>query len=135
MRVTKEKAAENRERIVAAASRLFREKGFDGVGLDAIMQRAGLTHGGFYRHFGSKDELAAEAVSRGLAVAAARQDAYPSLADLVAGYLSPAHRDNCGGGCVVAALGPDIARQGPAVRRRLTAYIREQFDRLARRIA
>jgi TetR/AcrR family transcriptional repressor of nem operon len=72
MRVTREKAAENRERIVAAASRLFREKGFDGVGLDTIMDRAGLTHGGFYRHFASKDALAAEAVARALAVGAAR---------------------------------------------------------------
>jgi TetR/AcrR family transcriptional regulator, transcriptional repressor for nem operon len=55
MRVSREKAAENRERIVDTASRLFREKGFDGVGLDAIMKDAGLTHGGFYGHFGSKD--------------------------------------------------------------------------------
>ena len=66
MRVTREKAAENRERIVDTASRLFREKGFDGVGLDAIMKDAGLTHGGFYGHFGSKDDLAAEAVTRAL---------------------------------------------------------------------
>ena len=54
MRVTREKAAENRERIVATAARLFREKGFDGVGIDAIMEAAGLTHGGFYRHFRSR---------------------------------------------------------------------------------
>src|SRR5262245_50116449 len=66
MRVSREKAAENRERIVDAASRLFREKGFDGVGLDAIMKDAGLTHGGFYGHFGSKDDLASEAVTRAL---------------------------------------------------------------------
>src|ERR1700739_4017117 len=66
MRVTREKAAENRERIVDTASRLFREKGFDGVGLDAIMKDAGLTHGGFYGHFGSMDDLAAEAVTRAL---------------------------------------------------------------------
>jgi TetR/AcrR family transcriptional repressor of nem operon len=134
MRVTKEKAEENRERIVAAASRLFREKGFDGVGLDAIMDRAGLTHGGFYRHFASKDALAEEAVSRGLAASASRQDTYASLADFVAAYLSPAHRDNPGGGCVMAALGGDIARQNPGVRRALTGYVSEQVVRLARRI-
>jgi TetR/AcrR family transcriptional repressor of nem operon len=134
MRVTKEKAEENRERIVTAASRLFREKGFDGVGLDAIMARAGLTHGGFYRHFASKDDLAEEAVSRGLAASAQRQDTYASLKDLVAAYLSPAHRDNPGGGCVMAALGGDIARQNPGVRRALTAYVSEQLARLARRI-
>ena len=72
MRVTREKAAENRARIVAAAARLFREKGFDGVGVDAIMDEVGLTHGGFYRHFRSKDDLEAEAVECGL-VASAEQ--------------------------------------------------------------
>ena len=66
MRVSREKAAENWQRIVDTASRLFREKGFNGVGLDAIMKDAGLTHGGFYGHFGSKDDLAAEAVARAL---------------------------------------------------------------------
>src|SRR5260221_5568151 len=66
MRVSREKAAENRERIVETAARLFREHGFDGVGVDAIMKGAGLTHGGFYGHFASKDDLAAEAVTRAL---------------------------------------------------------------------
>jgi TetR/AcrR family transcriptional regulator, transcriptional repressor for nem operon len=131
MRVTREKAAENRERIVAAASRLFREKGFDGVGLDAIMEAAGLTHGGFYRHFGSKDDLAAEAVARGLAASAAKQEGVDSLPAFVSGYLSPRHRDDRAGGCVFAALGGDVARQGPGVRRRLTAALRESIDRIA----
>src|SRR5579875_2486409 len=101
MRVTREKAAENRERIVAAAARLFREKGFDGVGLDAIMEDAGLTHGGFYRHFRSKDDLAAEAVACGLAAAAERHAALPSLSAFVSSYLSRRHRDDCAGGCMV----------------------------------
>ena len=70
MRVSREKAAENREKIVEVAARLFRERGFDGVGVDAIMKEAGLTHGGFYGHFGSKDDLAAEALDQG---AGARQ--------------------------------------------------------------
>src|ERR1700732_1728317 len=87
MRVTREQAAENRERIVAAASRLFREKGFDGIGLDAIMDGVGLTHGGFYRHFRSKEALAAEAVSRGLAASTERLAGLKSLPDLVATYL------------------------------------------------
>ena len=69
MRVSREKAAENRERIVDAASQLFREKGFDGAGVDAIMHAAGLTHGGFYGHFESKDDLAAEAVTRAFGAA------------------------------------------------------------------
>ena len=131
MRVTREKAAENRERIVAAAAHLFREKGFDGVGVDAIMEDVGLTHGGFYRHFRSKDDLAAEAVARGLAASAENQSAHASLSDLVAAYLSPAHRDDRSGGCMIAALGSDIARQGTGVRRGLTAYVRAHLDRLA----
>jgi TetR/AcrR family transcriptional regulator, transcriptional repressor for nem operon len=131
MRVTKEKAAENRERIVATASRLFREKGFDGVGVDAIMDGVGLTHGGFYRHFRSKDDLAAEAVSRGLAAGMARLGAFKSLSDLVAAYLSPEHRADLGGGCLLAALGGDIARHGAGVRSALTANVRARLDRLA----
>ena len=131
MRVTREKMAENRERIVATAARLFREKGFDGVGVDAIMQGVGLTHGGFYRHFRSKDDLAAEAVAYGLAASAEKQAVLASVDDLVAAYLSPAHRDNRGGGCVMAALGGDMARQGIAVRRKLTSHVRGQLDRLA----
>jgi TetR/AcrR family transcriptional repressor of nem operon len=126
--------AENRERIVATAARLFREKGFDGVGVDAIMQDVGLTHGGFYRHFRSKDDLAAEAVAYGLAASAEKQAPLESVDDLVATYLSPAHRDDRGGGCLMAALGGDVARQGIAVRRKLTAHVRGQLDRLAGRL-
>jgi TetR/AcrR family transcriptional repressor of nem operon len=130
MRVTRAKAAENREKIVATAARLFRENGFDGVGLDAIMENAGLTHGGFYRHFHSKNDLAAEAVAHSLATNANRQAALPSLEALVSGYLSPEHRANRGNGCVIAALGSDITRQRKEVRRALTAYVRAQIDRL-----
>src|SRR5271157_4449503 len=83
MRVSREKAAENRERIVEAAARLFREQGFDGVGVDAIMSAAGLTHGGFYGHFGSKDDLAAEAVTRALQRGIEKQSRYTNLGDLV----------------------------------------------------
>jgi TetR/AcrR family transcriptional repressor of nem operon len=131
MRVTKEKAAEHRERIVAEAARLFREKGFDGVGVDAVMAAAGLTHGGFYRHFGSKEELAAEAVAKGLAKSAALQGKTESLQHFVEGYLSPRHRDDKGGGCMIAALGADVARQGRPVRRLLTGRLRTTIDRIA----
>lgn len=131
MRVTREKAAENRERIVEEAARLFREKGFDGVGVDAIMQGAGLTHGGFYRHFQSKDDLAAEAVARGFAASVEHQAAHASLRDFVSGYLSPRHRDDRGSGCTIAALGCDMARQGLGVRKRLTAHVNAQLDRIA----
>jgi TetR/AcrR family transcriptional regulator, transcriptional repressor for nem operon len=132
MRVSRQQAAEHRERIVAAAARLFREKGFDGVGVDAIMAGAGLTHGGFYRHFPSKDGLAAEAVARGLGENAERQAASPSLQEFVCAYLSPAHRDNRGSGCMIAALGCDMARQGPEVQRALTAGVRAQVETVRR---
>src|SRR5262245_26615054 len=88
MRVTREKAAENRARIVECAARLFREKGFEGAGLDAIMEEAGLTHGGFYRHFLSKDDLAAEAVARAFATGAEKQACHESLRDMISTYLS-----------------------------------------------
>lgn len=129
MRVSQEKAAENRELIVDTASRLFREKGFDGVGVDAIMQGAGLTHGGFYRHFGSKDDLAAEALARALERSVERQAQYSDLSALVSGYLSEGHCADRGNGCAVAALGGDTARQGDAVRRGITAHVHGQIDR------
>jgi TetR/AcrR family transcriptional repressor of nem operon len=132
MRVSRDKAAGNRERIVHTASRLFREKGFDGVGIDAIMKDAGLTHGGFYVHFGSKDDLAAEAVTRALEQSREKQGGFTSLHDLVSDYLSDRHRDDRANGCAVTALGADIARQSKGVRRGLTAHVRAQLDRFAR---
>lgn len=131
MRVSREKAAENRERIVDAASRLFRDKGFDGVGVDAIMKEAGLTHGGFYGHFASKEALAAEAVTRGFKRSAELQSGAASLGELVSGYLSEAHRADRANGCTVAALGADFGRQEPALRKSLTASVRAQIGQLA----
>jgi TetR/AcrR family transcriptional repressor of nem operon len=131
MRVSREQAAENRERIVDTAARLFREKGFDGVGIDAIMSGAGLTHGGFYGHFGSKDDLAAEAVASALERNVEKQGCYANLSDLVSEYLSERHCADRANGCAVAALGADIARQRIGVRRELTGYVRAQLDRLA----
>jgi TetR/AcrR family transcriptional regulator, transcriptional repressor for nem operon len=132
MRVSREKAAENRERIVDTASRLFREKGFDGVGVDAIMRGAGLTHGGFYGHFGSKDDLAAEAVKRALERSLGKQSRYTTSTELVSEYLSERHCADRANGCAVAALGTDIARRHDGVRRGLTEYVRGQLDRLTR---
>jgi len=132
MRVSREKAAENRERIVDAASRLFREKGFDGAGVDAIMHAAGLTHGGFYGHFGSKDDLAAEALTRAFGRSAEKQSRYATLSDLVSGYLSERHCADRANGCAIAALGADMARQREGVRRGLTAYVRAQLDHFTR---
>ena len=131
MRVSREKAAENRRRIVDAAARLFRDKGFDGVGVDAIMKSAGLTHGGFYGHFDSKEALAAEASAAALRGNAAYQAGVSSLSQLVAEYLSERHRADRANGCAVAALGADVGRQGDAVRRTFTQSVRVQVDRIA----
>lgn len=131
MRVTREQAAANREAIVTAAAAMFRQYGFDGVGLDDIMGQAGLTHGGFYRHFASKEDLAAEAVSHGLAASAQRQAGLKSLEAFLKSYLSSAHRENVQGGCVLAALGGDIARGGDGPRRVLTEALQAQISRLA----
>jgi TetR/AcrR family transcriptional regulator, transcriptional repressor for nem operon len=132
MRVSREQAAENRERIVASAAKLFRQQGFDGVGVDAIMQGAGLTHGGFYGHFRSKDDLAAEAMALALARSTQKHDRFADLHDLLSDYLSERHQADCANGCAVAALGADFVRARAAVRRPLTAYVSAQIDRLGR---
>jgi TetR/AcrR family transcriptional regulator, transcriptional repressor for nem operon len=132
MRVSRARAAENRERIIDTASRLFREKGFDGVGVDAIMNGAGLTHGGFYGHFGSKDDLAAAAVTRALERSVEKQSRYTTLTDLVSEYLSERHCADRANGCAIAALGADLARQRDGVRRGLTEHVRAQLARFTR---
>jgi TetR/AcrR family transcriptional regulator, transcriptional repressor for nem operon len=121
MRVSREKAAEHRERIIDAAGALFREKGFGGIGVADIMKAADLTHGGFYGHFKSKDDLVAEACRRVMALAIANWERTTArapdnpFAALLTRYLSPRHRDDPGRGCVFAALGADAARSGPLV--------------------
>ncbi|WP_394790776.1 TetR/AcrR family transcriptional regulator [Rhodoferax sp.] len=129
MKVTREQAIENRERVLAVAAQLFRERGFDGVGVADIMKTAGLTHGGFYGQFASKDDLLAQASTRALQSGGAwwhqlAADA-PSqpLAAVTAAYLSAAHRDQPGKGCWVATLGPEVARQTAPVRRAFTEGI------------
>lgn len=117
MKVSRAQAEENRRTVVEAAGRLFREHGVKGVGLAELMRAAGLTHGGFYKQFASKDELVQEACGQALdtgvanwtriAAEAAGHGADP-LAALVGHYLSPAHRDRVGSGCALAGLGPDI---------------------------
>lgn len=137
MKVTKEQAARNRERIVETAAKLFRERGFDGIGVADLMKAAGLTHGGFYVHFDSKEALLAEAAGRALegasggwqALIAAHGD--DPLGAVARSYLSSAHRDNPGAGCAIAALGADMSRAGPAVRDAVTERTRAQLDLLA----
>jgi TetR/AcrR family transcriptional repressor of nem operon len=125
MRVTKEKAAENRDRILQAAARLIRERGIAGVGVDALAEAAGLTHGSLYSQFGSKESLAAEALSVALAWNAETLESH-GLAAYTEGYLSTKHRDAPGQGCALAALGCEMPRESTLIRRRFT----EGFQRL-----
>ena len=124
MRVTREQAAANREKILEIAGTLFREHGFEGIGVADIMKRAGLTHGGFYGHFDSKDDLAAEITARVLGREGWQQrltgSPNPSFREVVRSYLTPRHRDNAGQGCLFAALATDVARQPRSVRRAFT---------------
>jgi TetR/AcrR family transcriptional regulator, transcriptional repressor for nem operon len=138
MRVSREKAAENRERIIEAAGALFRTKGFSGIGVADIMKAANLTHGGFYGHFDSKDDLVAQASRRAMARAANNwgktvTDAPDEpFAALLEHYLSPRHRDEPGQGCVFAALGADAARSGRVVRDAFAEGLEPLIDILAK---
>lgn len=129
MKVSREQMQINRERILTEAARLFREKGFDGVSLAEVMNAAGLTHGGFYGHFASKDDLIAETVAHMMA-----HGAKPSAVDLSAfvdAYLSRRHRDGVAQGCPIAALAGDIRRQESGARRVMTQGLRAQINRFA----
>lgn len=137
MRVSREQAALNRERIVETASRLFREKGYDGIGVADLMKCAGLTHGGFYGHFASKEDLLAEAFGKAMEHSAetwrkllAEKPANPRGA-LAHMYLTAKHRDNPGRGCALASLGPDVSRVGPEVRQAMADSFQAQIDALA----
>jgi TetR/AcrR family transcriptional repressor of nem operon len=138
MRVSKEQAAENRERILDVATRLFRERGFDGIGVADLMKEAGLTHGGFYGHFASKEDLMAKACQRAIERALIywqgkidnRHKGDP-LTAIVKAYLSPAHFDDPGKGCLIAALGSDVARQSDVVRHTVTEGTQAQIELLA----
>ncbi|WP_182999896.1 MULTISPECIES: TetR/AcrR family transcriptional regulator [unclassified Pseudomonas] len=115
MRVSKAQAQANREHIVETASELFRERGFDGVGVSDLMAAAGFTHGGFYKHFGSKADLMAEASACSLAKSLAGVQALdvPGFIDV---YVTREHRDGRGSGCTMAALCGDAARQSDDVK-------------------
>ena len=138
MKVSRIQEAENHERILDVATRLFRERGIDGIGVAELMKAAGLTHGGFYGHFKSKEDLVAQACAR--AVLRMRQN-WTNVIDqatgdpleaLAATYLTPKHRDATGRGCPMAAIGSEIARQGPQVRRAFTDELRPFLDYLSR---
>lgn len=136
MKVSRKQAAENRERILDTAAQLFREKGFDGIGIADLMKRAGLTHGGFYNQFTSKEDLAAQASARAMMqtgeywdrMIEKEADPWHTFVDR---YLSSAHRDNPGQGCAFAALGAEAQRHDPAVRKAFTEGLQRTFERLA----
>ena len=109
MRITKEKRQENHDRIIAIASEMFRERGFDGVGVADLMEQAGMTHGGFYNHFASKEALIAEASAKGFVETSKRYAGY-DVGDVIDAYISRTHRDARGQGCPAAALSGEAAR-------------------------
>ena len=133
MRVSRAQAEENRETVINVASRLFREYGFDGIGLKDLMKGAGLTQGGFYKQFSSKDDLAALASRRAMESATRRwSDAATNNADpleaVMKFYLSSDHRGEKAEGCPLVALGSDAARQSDEVRRPFADGIRAHFE-------
>ncbi len=138
MKVSRAQAAANRERVVEVAGRLLREHGIDGIGVDGLMQGAGLTHGGFYKSFGSKEALTAEACADVMARNAAHREALigqagqGALAALVNHYLSVGHRDRLGSGCAFAALATDAGRREGAVRSVFTDGLQAMVDQVAR---
>jgi TetR/AcrR family transcriptional repressor of nem operon len=141
MRVSKEQAAENRQRILDAAARLFRERGFDAVAVADLMSVAGFTHGGFYNHFASKEALAAEAC------AAALEASRPALDDALSSrsskewnvyaraYASAEHRDHPENGCALAALAADAGRQGDDVQAAFAEHLEHVTAALAAHLA
>ena len=132
MRVSREKAAQNRDRILMEAARLFREHGLSGVGVDALTDAAGLTHGSVYSQFGSKERLAAEAFGHALNTSSIRMSDAGTLEDYICRYLSPDHRDQRGDGCVMAALAGEMPRQGADIRHRFTDAVRAVTTRISR---
>ena len=127
MKVSREQMGENRRRILDAAGRLFRDRGFEAVTVAEVMREAGLTHGGFYGHFRSKDDLIAAALAELVVASEPGPLALPAFA---ARYLSPAHRDDPASGCPVAALASDTIRQAPEARAAMTEGLRRQIARL-----
>lgn len=132
MKVTKAQAQANRARVVETASQLFRERGYDGVGVADLMAAAGFTHGGFYKQFGSKTDLIAESAACGIAQTVALTGAGVDPAEFIGQYLSREHRDGRGTGCTMAALGGDAARQPDAVRAAFAAGIESLVAALSR---
>ncbi|MDT0137615.1 TetR/AcrR family transcriptional regulator [Acidovorax sp. PRC11] len=142
MKVSKAQSSANRQGILDAAARLYREHGLAGVGVADITRHAGLTHGGLYRHFENKDALVREACARAFDWSIAPPDGVqsdgsngaPGLAGRVKSYLSSAHRDHPGEGCPVAALAVDAARAGGDLSAVFAQGIERNIGRFARMV-
>ncbi len=137
MRYSPEHKALNHEKILSVAARSFREHGSDSSGIGKVMKKVGLTKGGFYRHFSSKDDLVVEAVARafdemgrGMLEAAASAPEGQALRAIIERYLSARHANSPGMGCVLSALGPELARKPLPVRKRIEALREAYRDRL-----
>ncbi|MBS9479006.1 TetR/AcrR family transcriptional regulator [Ancylobacter radicis] len=127
MKVSREQMAENRRRILEVASELFRDRGFDAVSVAEVMKAAGLTHGGFYGHFSSKDDLVAQTLAHVLAADSGEGGDFRAY---LGSYLSPRHRDNPAAGCPTAGLAAAIRHQTPAARGAMTEGLRAQIARI-----
>jgi TetR/AcrR family transcriptional repressor of nem operon len=138
MRYSKEHKQETHERIVKKASVRLREKGAHGIGVADLMKEAGLTHGGFYAHFDSRESLVVEAFAYAMDRSTERwrkvaEQTPPDkrLATIVENYLTPVHRDDPGNGCAVPALGAEIARESPKTRKAFAAKLEQMIDMMA----
>ena len=137
MGYSKAQKAKTHERIVKLASKRFREEGLAGIGIAELMKEAGLTVGGFYKHFNSRDDLVAEAVNSAFGgwkrrVKAAKSGGPPvSYEKLIDEYLNEAHRDNPGTGCAFSALAPEIARSDKRTRALTSEQVRNDIQLIA----
>jgi TetR/AcrR family transcriptional repressor of nem operon len=137
MKKSKAETAETRKRILEVAARAFKSNGVDGTGVSEIMAAAGLTHGGFYRHFESKEQLVAEACAASMAVfiqsaEAATDDGRDSFLKHVGYFLSEEYRDDCLGGCPLVALGSELARSDPQTRHAASEGFQKLIDIVAK---
>jgi TetR/AcrR family transcriptional regulator, transcriptional repressor for nem operon len=131
VRKSRGEAAESRKRIVKAAACEFREKGVVATSLSDLMKAAGMTHGGFYKHFESKDQLVAEAFADALKESLDEMEAQPTARGAVASYLSTGHRDAPASGCPISAIGSELARTDARTREAATAGFERLVDLLA----
>jgi TetR/AcrR family transcriptional repressor of nem operon len=139
MRMSRAAAAESRARIVEEGARMLRARGVEGASVAEVMQAAGMTHGGFYKHFGSKDALLAEATAAAFAEGAgrfdrreARKGANAAVAAFVADYLSPAHIERPEQGCPLATFGADAGRHSEALSQAFASGVEALIERVSR---